>query len=479
MTRRLILSYLSITAFFLVILEVPLGISFARSERDRLTSSIERDGRVLATYAEDTLEGHSEVDLQKLADDYAARTGGRVVIVDVGGTSFADSDNPGASRNFLSQSRPEFAIAIREGRAYSGSRYSKTLGQRILYVAVPVASSGAVFGAVRITYPAGRLDDRIRRNWISLGLLAGVVLTTVAAVGTVLARSVTRPLRDLGAAVDAFASGAFASRVPTRSGPPEVRNLAHQFNEMATQLEELVGVQRSFVADASHELRTPLTALRLLLENLRCAPPEEIHRDVEAATAEICRLGRLVDGLLALARAEGARPAREAVDAAAVAAERVDVWQALAEEQGARIELDVVSAGGVTALEVPGGLGQILDNLLSNALEVAPAGSRVTVRVLADGATVEMHVVDRGPGLSDEERRRAFDRFWRGADAAPGQGSGLGLAIVAQIAGASGGSVRLDRDAGGGIDAVVILPATKGRNSMGGGSRSPRSCNGS
>lgn len=477
MTRRLVLSYLSITAFFLLILEIPLGISFARSERDRLTSSIERDARVLATYAEDTLEGHSEVDLQRFADQYEARTGGRVVIVDVDGTSIADSDDPGASRNFLSQSRPEFGVAIREGRAYSGTRASKTLGQRILYVAVPVASSGEVFGAVRITYPAGRLDDRVRRNWISLGLLAGVVLTTVAAVGTVLARSVTRPLRDLGAAVDALAAGAFASRVPAGSGPPEVRNLAQQFNAMAARLEELVGVQRAFVADASHELRTPLTALRLRLENLRSAPSEEIHRDVEAATTEIGRLARLVDGLLALARAEGARPVREAVDVAVVAAERVEVWQALAEEQGACIELEVGGSGPAAALAVPGGLEQILDNLLSNALEVAPASSPITVRVLAGKATVEVHVIDRGPGLSDEERRRAFDRFWRSANAASGHGSGLGLAIVAQLAGASGGSARLDRGPNGGIDAVVILPATHRRHLMADGSRSPRSCN--
>lgn len=477
MTRRLVLSYLSITAFVLLILELPLGISFARSERDRLTASVERDARVLATYAEDTLEGRSEVDLQKLADDYRSRTGGRVVLVDVDGTSVADSDDPETSRNFLSQSRPEFGVALREGREYSGIRYSDTLGQRILYVAVPVASGGKVFGAVRITYPAGRLDERVRRNWISLGLLAAVVLTAVAAVGTVLARSVTRPLRDLGAAVDAFATGTFTSRVPTRSGPPEVRNLAHQFNEMATRLEELVGVQRAFVADASHELRTPLTALRLRLENLRSAPPDEIHRDVDAATAEVGRLARVVDGLLALARAEGARPAREAVDAAAVAAERVEVWQALAEEQGACIELDVASAGPAAALSVPGGLEQILDNLLSNALEVVPAGSRVTVRVEANGATVEVHVVDRGPGLSDEERRRAFDRFWRSADATPGRGSGLGLAIVAQLAGASGGSARLEPDAAGGIDAVVILPATYSAGLMPEGSRSPHSCN--
>lgn len=456
MTRRLIFSYLAITAFVLLILEIPLGVTFARSERDRLEAAIERDARVLATLAEDTLEGRPGVDLQSRLEEYEEETGARVVIVDDVGVSIADSENAGTPRQFLSPTRPEFELAIREGQVTSGSRYSKTLGQRILYVAVPVTSGGSVFGAVRITFPAGNLESRIRRNTLSLGLLAAVVMLSTAGIGALLARSVTRPMRSLEVAVATVASGDLTARAPVDAGPHEVRTLARQFNDMASRLEELLRAQRAFVADASHELRTPLTALRLRIENLASADPVEMRRDVEQATEEIGRLARLVEGLLALARTEGARPERGQVDVAREAAERVDAWQALAEEQGVALTLE--SDGVARALVVPGAIAQVLDNLLANALEVAPEGSTVTVRAARADGRVELHVIDEGPGLSEEERTRAFDRFWRAAGSAPGHGSGLGLAIVAQLAGACGGTAQIAPAPGTGCDAYVSLP---------------------
>lgn len=456
MTRRLLFSYLTITAFVLLILEVPLAITFERSERDRLEQGVQDDAVVLATWAEDRLEGNAGAgNLQKTVDEYEHNTGGRVVIVDKNGISIADSEAQ-TPRNFLSDTRPEIGKVLRTGAVQTGTRYSKTLSQRFLFVAVPVASSGRILGAVRITYPTTKIDNRVRRNWLSLLALAGVVLVTVGLVGFVLARSVTRPLNALGRAVDALARGSLSTRAPTTAGPPEVRRLAGEFNDMAERLEELVSAQRTFVADASHELRTPLTALRLRMENIQSAPPDEQRRDLEAATDEVTRLARLVDGLLALARAEGTRPEREVVDVADEATERVDVWRALAEEQDVDLGIDV--AGDTRALAVPGAVTQILDNLLANALEVAPAGTEVRVRAALVDGHVELHVVDEGPGLPDEDRRRAFDRFWRGPDAMTGRGSGLGLAIVHQLATASGGHARLLAAKTGGIDAEVTFP---------------------
>jgi signal transduction histidine kinase len=458
MTRRLLLSYLSITAFVLLVLEIPLGVTLARSDRDQITAEVERDARVLATFVEDTLEGLASADLQAYADQYEARTGGRVVVVDADGTSVADSaaSSDDAPRDF-SQNRPEIQRAL-AGELATGTRHSRTLGENLLYVAVPVASSGQVYGAVRITYPIGRIDDRIRRNWWTLAALAGVVLAAVALVGSLLARSVTRPVRALAGAAERLAGGDLSARAPGSHGPPEVRALAGEFNAMAERLEELVGAQRAFVADASHELRTPLTALRLRLENLESAAPASLREELAATTTEVERLTRLVEGLLSLARAEGRRPERQRVDVLAVARERVDTWTALADEQGVGLTL-LAEGSRLEALAVPDGVGQVLDNLLANALDVAPTGSTVTVRVAEADTRVEVHVVDEGPGLDDEQRVRAFGRFWRAPDAAPGHGSGLGLAIVAQLAAASGGGASLDRAPSGGIDAVVRLPS--------------------
>jgi signal transduction histidine kinase len=452
MTRRLLASYLSITAFVLLIIEVPLGVTFARAERDRLVAAVERDATVLATVVEDTLEAGATGGLDPVAAGYQARTGGRVVIVDRQGVTVADSDPPAPGRRDLS-TRPEIAAALR-GQHTAGSRSSATLGGSFLYVAVPVASQGRVYGAVRITYPTSTVDARVRRVWLALGGVAAVVLGVVALVGLALARSTTRPLSALEQATTALARGELAARAPTDRGPPEVRRLAAAFNDMAARLGRLLDSQRAFVADASHQLRTPLTALRLRLENLEATMPPTTAGDLGAAVAETGRLARLVDGLLALARAEAAPGRREVVDLAAVVASRQAAWAPLAAEQDVKLTAEAGTAVPVWA--VPGALEQVLDNLLANALGVAPAGSRIQLAIRQAGGWVELHVTDQGPGMPADQRQRAFDRFWRGP-ASERDGSGLGLAIVRQLVEASGGTAELHPSPGGGLDAVARL----------------------
>ncbi|MBI4730214.1 MAG: HAMP domain-containing protein [Acidobacteria bacterium] len=454
MTRRLLVGYLSLTAFILVILEIPLGVTFARHEQARLLGGVERDGAALASLAEDLLEHEATVLVAAPFERYARQTGGRVVIVDRRGASILDTDHPeGPARDF--STRPEVAAALR-GETNSGTRYSRTLGLRLLYVAVPVSSAGTVHGVIRITYPMGEVDRRIARNWMALGIIALVVLAAISLVGWLLARSVTRPLDALERAATSVAGGDLAARSPAGTGPPEVRALARTFNEMAARLQDLVTAQRRFVADASHQLRTPLTGLRLRLENLDPGIDPASGEDLEGAIAESERLSRLVDGLLALARAEGARPERATVDVGEVAGERCRTWEPLAEESGVALRLEVPAARPLLAGAVRGYLEQILDNLLANAIEAAPEGAEIIVRAEREGDRVALHVVDSGPGMTEEQRARAFDPFWRGEGSAPG-GSGLGLAIVRQLAVACGGDV--DLAAAVGLDVVVRLPA--------------------
>ena len=288
-----------------------------------------------------------------------------------------------------------------------------------------------------------------------------VSLLAVAGVGVLLARSVTKPLRELEAAAVDIGDGDLGRRAPEDQGPPEVRKLAGAFNRTAERLQDLVGSQEAFVADASHQLRTPLTALRLRLENAEAEAGPEQAADLQEAVAEAERLGRLVDGLLVLARAdrvEAARSAR-ALDARELVEERVAIWRPLAEERDVRLDTDV--PGALTVQADPDRLSQVLDNLVANALDAAPAGTavRLTGRDLG-GQRVALHVIDDGPGLSPEQRTRAFDRLWRASTTSDGLGgSGLGLAIVARLVHADGGSARLDEAPGGGIDAVVELPS--------------------
>jgi signal transduction histidine kinase len=234
-----------------------------------------------------------------------------------------------------------------------------------------------------------------------------------------------------------------------------VRSLAASFNDTVAKLDELMRSREAFVADASHQLRTPLAALRLRLENVGRDVASEGQADLEAALAEVARLSRLVDSLLALARTDSTTAAPAAIDLRAAVNERVDAWAALATEQDVVLVVDVEER--LTARATPGRVEQILDNLLANALQVSPPGSSITVSGVRAGGFAELHVVDRGPGMSPEERSRAFDRFWRGGSG--DGGSGLGLAIVERLVTSDGGRVELLAAPAGGIDAVVRLRA--------------------
>ena len=460
MTRRLVISYLALTLVVLVALEVPLAITYGQRQREQLEADLERDAFVLAAYAEDSLEGTGTIDLQGLADGYMDRTGGRVVLTDKDGQVRADSDPAvEGQRSFLS--RPEIKAAL-ESRVTAGVRPSATLGTDLLYVAVPVSSGGTIHGAVRISYPTSELDERVQSYWLLLGGVAAISLTVAAGVAVLMARWVTGPVADLQVAARAIGDGALDTRAPTTTGPPEIRQLAQALNTTAARLEDLVTAQEQFVADASHELRTPLTALRLRLEMLDDEVDTSGAEDLHAAEREVRRLSRLVDGLLSLARADRAPSGNVKVLATdAIFADRVDAWEAVATERSLRL---AVEASGLHLRADPDRVDQILDNVLANALDAAPTGSeiRLVARRGPDDdaqAMTELHVIDRGPGLTAEQRERAFDRFWRaGSTRTELGGSGLGLAIVRKLARADGGDVELHAAQPRGLDVVVRLP---------------------
>ncbi len=451
MTRRLLGTYLLITGFVLLVLIIPLGRSFAARQETNLLNAIDRDATVVSSLVEDDLEAGRPIQLDAILAGYNQSLGGRIIVVNTAGISVADSNNIGGTPLDFS-TRPEIRLAL-AGENTTGRRPSETAGGDLLYVAKPIGSSGRILGAVRITYPAADLNDEVLDNWLRLAFLSLAVLAAVAAVGIMLARQVTRPVRSLEEAARALAAGDLKSRVPGQNGTPELTSLGDTFNEMAARIESLVDAQRSFVADASHQLRTPLTAMRLRLENLADTASAEDKPGVEAAITEIHRLSRLVDGLLAIARAEAGTTHAEAIDLAAIAIERTDAWEALATESG--VELTLTTPATAPARAVPGAVEQILDNLLANALDATPAGRAVAVVVTDQENVWELHVRDEGHGMAKENLERAFDRFYsRGK---PGKGSGLGLAIVRQLTVAGGGEVELRTAPGGGVDAVVTL----------------------
>ncbi len=450
MTRRLILSYLTIAVFTLAVLGIPLAIFAASLQRERLEADLQRDAMVLATIYEDALDNDASFTIRP-AIDYQERTGGRVVVVDEAGISIVDTQAP-ANRDF--STRPEIAEALAGKSQSPDTRYSQTLGQEILYVAVPVASGGQIHGAVRITFDPAEVNDLVRGYWWGLGGIGLVVLSAVTIVGWIIARSVTRPLRSMHEAAVAAGTGDLSVRIDPGEAPEEVRDVADAFNAMAGRLEDLIDRQRTFVADASHELRTPLTALRLRLENLEGESSGAMAADLEAAIAESDRLADLVAQLLTIARSESTRRPTGPIPLGPEVTDRVGLWEAVGEESGVGLDLDVRNAPVATG--VAGLVEHVIDNLVSNAISATPPGGRVAVVVDQEPGFGVIRVIDQGSGMSPEDRSRAFDRFWRSDHNRPG--TGLGLAIVRELVLASGGDVVLLEAVSGGIEAVVKLP---------------------
>lgn len=456
MRLRLIAVFLGVVVLVLLAQDLPLAAHLRQVETERLLAGLERDAFIIGGTGEDLLAEETDADVADLratVELYAARDGARVVVTDRDGTAVVVSDDPTRVGDDFS-SRPEIASAL-SGVPASGRRNSQTLGGDLVFVAVPVLSGPEIVGAVRITFDAGVIDERVSKRVRGLLGVAAISLVAAAIAAVFMAGTVTRPLRRLERSTEQVAAGKFDVPVADDEGPPEVRRLARSFNAMTQRVADLVDQQRSFAGDASHQLRTPLTALRLQLERagelLDTDPPAARDR-LEAANAETERLQHMVEGLLLLARADQVGAPFTTVDVAVVVRERVDVWQALAAEREVTISAEAPRAAPATALD--GALEQVVDNLLDNALAASAPGGAVDVTVHAEPEAVVVRVLDRGRGMTDEQIARAFDRFWR-APGGSSAGSGLGLAIVRHLVTASGGEVSLARRDGGGTVATV------------------------
>ncbi|MER7546381.1 ATP-binding protein [Actinomadura sp.] len=473
MTRRLLLSYLSLTLVVLLGLEITLGTVFARRQSSDFSASVQRDAVMVAELIEEELSAGNAAGVAEIVKHYTDCMGGRVVVFDRGGRIVTDS---AAGRPAVpaaaARNGPRGADGERQvGRAVSealrnrpsaGTIRDRAGGGELMSAAQPVTVASKVRGAVWLTSATENTRTRIRIAWIALACIGVGVLLVVTVVAFALARWIIRPLNALEQATEQLAGGSLTDPPAADLGPPELRRLATSFNRTATRLQHLLRAQRAFAAEASHQLKSPLTALRLRLETLEFDLAPRARGTLDAAIAEIDRLSDMVRGLLALARLEDSATVPEPVDLDDVLRDRAATWAPLAAEQSVTIAVTGPPAGRVQA--VPDALEQIVDNLLANALQIAPPGSTITLRTETrprsgapgDDGTVGLHVIDEGPGMKEEHRRRAFDRFWRAPDATH-EGSGLGLAIVQRLVHVSGGDITLEEAPGGGLDAVVRL----------------------
>lgn len=443
MARRITLTVIALVVVLLGIVAVPLGLHVANEDRNDFTKQTAAEAATIASVAEEHLDDQASG--APLAQIVAGvrRHGDQVAVYQPSGQPLAGaSPVAGVSSGLINS-------------ALTGTvSYSSASSDRLLVVTPVVRDeSQATIGAVALSRSTEPLDHRIRALWAWLALASAVGLLAAALTATALARWVSNPLSVLESAARRLGAGELAARSPAEAGPREVRRLAGTFNMMAGRLDALVTGHQAMMADVSHQLRTPLAALRLRLDVLALAAPAPLADELAGAQGEVARLSRMVDGLLAVARAENVTSAPVRVQADAVIEDRVAVWLPAAEEKPATLEAR--AAGPLTARLGEGHLEQILDNLLANALEAVPAGGRIEVSGCQAGSLVRVTVVDDGPGMSLAERRAALRRY---VTATPG-GTGLGLAIVHRLVTSDGGTIALSDTPGGGLTVTLELPA--------------------
>ncbi|MCO5199894.1 MAG: ATP-binding protein [Anaerolineae bacterium] len=354
----------------------------------------------------------------------------------------------------------------------AGSTQYTTIGQGQHQTAwepdiiIPLEVAGRRVGTLEVAFagPGSQAGQQFLDTVNAAIRWAGVLAVAVALVlAIVLARYLTRPLRQLSEAAQQLAAGDLAQQVPVRSAD-ELGELAANFNQMARALDSAEKQRRQLLADTAHDLRTPISViqshLEAMLDGVFPATPENLGVIHE----ETVLLSRLVNDVRTLSLAEaGQLPLDlQPLDLGAAAEQAVAAFQPLAEADGIVLTLQREPVGLVSADAAR--MQQVFANLLANALRHAPQGKSempaVAVHVWQQHDAVHVAISDNGPGLSAEQQQHVFDRFWRSDHARnrSNGGSGLGLAIVHGVIIAHGGDITVASELGHGARFSFFLP---------------------
>jgi signal transduction histidine kinase len=405
-----------------------------------------RVGRVQTLLASYYIEQHDWAGVEPVVDQIARLYSERVVVVDQQGLVVADSHGMMPIGEPGEFEPPGVAIPIAAGQARFGTVVISPQG--------PPPPPGEI-AAEEASVSA--LSSSVNRYLLWGGLLAVAV---AALVTFFLSRRILRPVESLAHAARGLSRGDFSQRVDVRS-KDEFGELARTFNSMAEDLERTEQLRRNLVADVAHELRTPLSNIQGHLEAIRdgLLPPEPATFD--SIYEEVLLLARLVEDLqeLTLAEAGQLTLVRQPADVTEIVRRAVAAAQPPAEAKGLTIEAKLPE-GQAIAEVAPERIGQVLRNLLSNAITHTSGAGHITVDLKDDGDALHIGVADTGDGIPPEDLPYVFERFYRADPSrvrATG-GAGLGLTIARRLVEAHGGIIGVESEVGKGSRFTFTLP---------------------
>jgi signal transduction histidine kinase len=343
----------------------------------------------------------------------------------------------------LSASLPVPTRLNRVSETPSYETHDTTNGERVRVLYQELPNAGGRLLVARSLHPTDAALDRIRVILIGGGIAFLIIANVLAYL---VAAPALRPIRQAtGTAAEIEATADFSRRIEGAKLPGEVGELVRTLNELIAKVETTLDAHRAFLADSSHELRRPLAVLRGNLEVLGspALPAEEREEIIAETDAESRRMSRILADLLLLSQVDS----RLILQLAPV--DLVTIVRSIAEHERSRFpgrEIKLESADAPLLVEADDQrVRQIIENLVENAARYSTPGMPITISVQRNGRFAIAEVRDQGPGMSEDETKRAFERFFRGSRSRRqhADGSGLGLAIVRHIAEAHGGGVAL------------------------------------
>jgi two-component system OmpR family sensor kinase len=353
-------------------------------------------------------------------------------------------------------------VAKFQGRPFT----IEATGENFRVLALPLPSG---LGSVTIAQSLNDVDRTLSRlQWLFF-FIGLVIVSLIALASRTMIKVGLKPLSEVENTAERIADGDLSARLPEAKPTTEVGRLTTSLNTMLSRIEESFALRkasedklRRFVADASHELRTPLTAIRGFAELHRqgaVVGDEDTKQLLARIEGESIRMGSLVEDLLLLARLDQSREMEALpVDIAAVTRDAVASAQAAGPSHPISLTADVSE---LYILGDKNRIHQVVANLLANAKTHTPDGTKITVSITRSEDGVRISVIDNGPGLSEDDQKRIFERFYR-ADSSrvrvDGEGSGLGLSIVDAVMQAHGGNVSVSSELGKGATFVLFFP---------------------
>jgi two-component system sensor histidine kinase ChvG len=343
-------------------------------------------------------------------------------------------------------------------------------GRIIISVAVPVQGLRRVVGGLLLDTDSTEIEARVRSERLNILILFTLTFVVTTALSLFLASTIARPVRLLAAAAERVAgSTERQEQIPDfTSRRDEIGDLSEALSEMTRTLYARLDAIESFAADVSHEIKNPLTSIRSAIETMeRTQDPEKQARLFDIIKQDVGRLNRLISDISDASRldAELSRVKAEPVDLSLLLSAAVQPYHEAANPNGPVVELHLPETDPLIVRGLEGRLGQVVRNLLANAVSFSPPAGRIIITAWRETGRVIVTVEDEGPGIPPDKFEAIFDRFYseRPAGEAFGTHSGLGLSISRQIVERLGGSLtaenRLDED--GDIDGarfVLRLP---------------------